>query len=76
MDDFTPYGNRFQEASTNLENVLKRCQEMNLALRNEKCNMHMNEGIVLGHHTSPRGIEVDQDKVKSSKIFQYLKKKM
>jgi hypothetical protein len=37
---------------------------MNLSLSNEKCNMMMNEGIVLGHHISSRGIEVDKNKVK------------
>jgi hypothetical protein len=71
MDDFTPYGNSFQESLTNLENVLKRCEEMNLSLSNEKCNMLMSEGIVLGHHISSRGIEVDQAKVN---IIKYLPK--
>jgi hypothetical protein len=37
---------------------------MNLSLSHEKCNMLMNEGVVLGHHLSSRGIEVDQNKVK------------
>jgi hypothetical protein len=69
MDDFTPYGNSFQEALINLENVLKMCEEMNLSLSHEKCNMLMSEGIVLGHHISSRGIEVDQAKVN---IIKYL----
>jgi hypothetical protein len=64
MDDFTPYGNSFDEALDNLDKVLQRCREMNLSLSNEKCNMMMNEGIVLGHHLSSRGIEVDKDKIK------------
>jgi hypothetical protein len=37
---------------------------MNMPLSNEKCNMMMNEGIVLGHHLSSRGIEVDKNKIK------------
>jgi hypothetical protein len=32
MDDFTIYGNTYQEALDNLEKVLIRCQEMNLSL--------------------------------------------
>ena len=32
MDDFTSYGNTFQEALDNLEKVLIRCQETNLTL--------------------------------------------
>jgi hypothetical protein len=64
MDDFTPYGNSFDEALDNLDKVLQICREMNLYLSNGKCNMMMNEGIVLGHHLSSRGIEVDKDKKK------------
>jgi hypothetical protein len=64
MDDFTPYGNSFDEASDNVYKVLQRCKEMNLSPSNEKCNMMMNEGIVLGHHLSSIGIEVDRNIVK------------
>ena len=36
MEDFTVYGNDFKEALDNLEKVLIRCQETNLALSHEK----------------------------------------
>jgi len=36
MDDFTVYGNTFEEALSNLEKVLIRCQESNLSLSHEK----------------------------------------
>jgi hypothetical protein len=36
MVEFTVYGNTYQEALDNLENVLIRCQEMNLSLSHEK----------------------------------------
>jgi hypothetical protein len=36
MDDFTVYGNTYQEALDNLEKLLIRCQEMNLSLSHEK----------------------------------------
>ena len=36
---------------------------MNLFLRNEKCLMLCDQGIVLGHHISNKGIEVDPAKV-------------
>lgn len=39
MDDFTTYGETFDEALQNLEIVLKRCSEHNLSLSNEKCFM-------------------------------------
>jgi hypothetical protein len=63
MDDFTVYGNTFKEALENLEKVLIRCQETNLALSNEKCFMLQTEGIVLGHCVSSAGIKVDPTKI-------------
>lgn len=63
MDDFTIYGNTFQEALENLEKVLIRCQEDNLALSHEKCKMMLTEGIVLGHHVSSTCIKVDPTKI-------------
>ena len=41
MDDFTPYGNSFEEALENLEKVLKRCKQTHLSLSTEKCHMMM-----------------------------------
>ena len=63
MDDFTPYGDNFEEALTNLENVLKRCKETQLSLSTEKCHMMMMEGVVLGHYISSTGIQVDLAKI-------------
>jgi hypothetical protein len=64
MDDFTPYGKYFDEALQDSDKVLQICREMNLSLSNEKCNMMMNEGIVVGHYMSSRGIEIDKNKIK------------
>lgn len=63
MDDFTAYGVTFEEALVNLEKVLKRCREQNLSLNSEKCFLIMEEGIVLGHHVSKNGIQVDPTKI-------------
>ena len=63
MDGFTTYGNTFQEALDNIEKVLIRCQERNLALSHEKCKMLLTEGIVLGYHVSSQGIKVDPTKI-------------
>ena len=63
MDDFTVYGNTYEEALDNLEKVLVRCQETNLSLSHEKCKMLLTEGIVLGHHVSSQGIKVDPAKI-------------
>ena len=63
MDDFIVYGNNFEEALHNLEEVLIKCQETNLALSYKKCKMLLIEGIVLGHHISSKGIKVDLAKI-------------
>ena len=63
MDDFTIYGDDYDQALANLDKVLTRCQETNLALSNEKCKMLMTEAIVLGHHILVTRIKVDPAKI-------------
>jgi hypothetical protein len=63
MDEFTIYGDTFEEALANLGKVLKICKEANLSLSNEKCFMILTKGIFLGHHISPVGIRVDPTKI-------------
>ena len=63
MDDITVYGGDFEECLTNLKAVLRRCIEKNLVLNWEKCHFMVNQGIVLGHVISSRGIEVDKAKI-------------
>ena len=63
MDDITVYGGDFEERLTNLEAILQRCIEKNLVLNWEKCHLMVNQGIVLGHVISSRGIEVDKAKI-------------
>ena len=63
MDDFSVYGTSFDVCLSNLDRVLHRCEETNLVLNWEKCHFMVNEGIVLGHKISERGIEVDKAKV-------------
>ena len=63
MDDFSVYGNEFDDSLQNLEKVLIRCIESNLSLSNEKCFMLLTKGIVFGHHISPKGIKVHTTKV-------------
>lgn len=63
MDDFTTYGETYNQALNNLDKVLKRCEEHNLSLNSEKCFMMMQEGIVLGHYIFAAGIQVDPAKI-------------
>ena len=63
MDDFSVLGNSFDNYLENLRAVLARCEETNLVLNWEKCHFMVQEGVVLGHRISTRGIEVDRDPI-------------
>ncbi|GJR39566.1 reverse transcriptase domain-containing protein [Tanacetum coccineum] len=63
MDDFSVFGDSFDSCLSNLEKMLKRCEDTNLVLNWEKCYFMCREGIVLGHKISKSGIEVDRAKV-------------
>ncbi|GJV82831.1 reverse transcriptase domain-containing protein [Tanacetum coccineum] len=63
MDDFSVFGNSFSTCLSNLEKMLKRCEDTNLALNWEKSHFMVKEGIVLGHKISKKGIEVDKAKI-------------
>ncbi|GJU11864.1 reverse transcriptase domain-containing protein [Tanacetum coccineum] len=63
MDDFLVFGNSFSTWLSNLEKILKRCEDTNLALNSEKSHFMVKEGIVLGHKISKKGIEVDKAKI-------------
>ena len=64
MDDFSVLGSSFDNCLENLRSMLIRCEETNLVLNWEKCYFMVQEGIVLGHQISARGIEVDRVKIK------------
>ena len=54
MDDFSVFGESFDNCLNNLELILKRCVETNLVLNWEKCHFMVRQGIVLGHIVSSR----------------------
>ena len=57
MDDFSVLGNSFDDCLENLRSMLIRCEETNLVLNWEKCHFMVQEGIVLRHRISARGIK-------------------
>jgi hypothetical protein len=63
MDDFSIFGNSFNDCLTNLEKVLSRCEEKNLVLNREKYHFMVTNGIVLGHIVSSKGIEINKSKI-------------
>ena len=72
MDDFSLFGDSFEDCLHKLDKVLKHCIECNLTLSWEKIHFMVREGIVLGHVVSKRGIEVDRAKLDVIKISQKL----
>jgi hypothetical protein len=65
MDDFSVYGTSFNHCLRNLHKVLLRCEDTNLILNWEKFHVMVQDGIVLGHEISGKGIEVDKSKVEA-----------
>jgi hypothetical protein len=63
MDDFSVFGDSFDDCLINLEKVLSRCEEKNLVLNWEKYHFMVTNGIVLSHIISSKGIEVDKSKI-------------
>ncbi|GKD91694.1 reverse transcriptase domain-containing protein, partial [Tanacetum coccineum] len=63
MDNFSVFGDSFSSRLSNLDKMLKRCEDTNLVLNWEKCHFMVKDGIVLGHKISKFGIEVDRAKV-------------
>lgn len=65
MDDFSIYGDDFDDYLENLVMVLQRCTETNFVLIWEKCHFMVEEGIILGHKVLAKGLEVDKAKLKT-----------
>ena len=65
MDDFSVLGNSFDDCLKNLRSMLVRCEETNLVLNWEKGHFIVQEGLVLGHRISAKGIEVDKEKIEA-----------
>ncbi|CAM8991270.1 unnamed protein product [Rhodiola kirilowii] len=61
-EDPVPRGKEFEGELKPLPSNL-RCIETNLVLNWEKCHFMVQEGIVLGHLVSKRGVEVDKAKI-------------
>ena len=71
MDNFIVYGDSFDNCLHNLTLVLQRCIETNLVLNSENFHFMVEQGIVLGHVVSSRGIEVDKTKVNTIQSLPY-----
>ncbi|XP_021715002.1 uncharacterized protein LOC110682970 [Chenopodium quinoa] len=73
MDDFTVFGDSFDRCLHALTRVLKRCVETNLVLNFEKCHFLVEQGVVLGHIVSAKGLEVGKTKIEVISSLPYPK---
>nr|GEU31939.1 reverse transcriptase domain-containing protein [Tanacetum cinerariifolium] len=63
MDDFSVFGDSFSSCLSNLDKILKGCEDTNLLLNWEKCHFMCKEEIVLGYKISKSRIVVNRAKV-------------
>nr|GFB23694.1 reverse transcriptase domain-containing protein [Tanacetum cinerariifolium] len=63
MDDFSVFGNFFENCLSRLDKMMQRCEDTRLCLNWEKSHFMVKEGIVLGHKISKNKIEVDKSKI-------------
>nr|GEV21173.1 reverse transcriptase domain-containing protein [Tanacetum cinerariifolium] len=62
MDDFSVFGNSFENCLSRLDKMLQRCKDTKLCLNWEKSHFMVKEGIFLGHKISKNGIKFDKAK--------------
>nr|GFA41736.1 reverse transcriptase domain-containing protein [Tanacetum cinerariifolium] len=75
MDDFSVFGNSFENCLSRLDKMLQRCKDTNLCLNWEKSHFMVKEGIVLGHKISKNGIEKAKIDVIANNLIPQLSKK-
>ena len=63
MDDFSIFGNSFDDCLSNLEKILIRCEEKNLVRNWEKYHFMITTSIIPGHIIISKDIEVDKSKI-------------
>ena len=63
MDDFSVFGNDFDNCLAHLTKILDVCARKRLVLSWEKSHFMVQEGVVLVHFVSGEGLEVDKAKI-------------
>ena len=63
MDDFSIYGDSFDQLSSQSRSFPRAMCQKNLTLNWEKCHFMVQYGIVQGHEISKKEIEVDKVKI-------------
>ena len=63
MNHFSIFGNDFESSLAHLTKILEVCIRKRLVLSWEKSHFMVQEGVVLGHIVSGKGLEVDKAKI-------------
>ncbi|GJY99782.1 reverse transcriptase domain-containing protein [Tanacetum coccineum] len=63
IEDFSVFGNSFDNCLKNLDKMLQCSKDANLVLNWEKCHFMVKEEIVLRHKVFGAGLEVDKAKI-------------
>ena len=63
MYDFSVFGNDFESCLAHLTKILEVCVRKQLVLSWEKSHLMVQDGVVLGHIISDKGLEVDKAKI-------------
>ena len=63
MDNFSLFGNDFESCLAHLTKILEVCVRKRLILSWEISHFMVQEGVVLGHIVSGKGLEVDKAKI-------------
>ena len=63
MDNFSVFGNDFENSLAHLTKILEVCVRKRLVLKWEKFHFMVYEGVVLRHIVSGKGLEVDKAKI-------------
>ena len=63
MDDFSVFGDDFNNCLAHLTKILKVCVRKRLLFSWEKSHLMVREGVVFGHLVSGKGLEVDKAKI-------------
>ena len=63
LDDITMFSKSYPDHLQHLRKVFLKCKKIGISLNPKKSHFAMEEGKLLGHIISERGIKIDPDRV-------------
>jgi hypothetical protein len=75
LDDITVFSTSDEEHLQHLKHTFEKCRRYNISLNPKKSQFSMEEGEILGHIVSPKGIKIDPKRVKAIQQIDILRNK-